>query len=264
MLYCLYQITNLLTGSIYVGVHASEHLEDSYMGSGVYISRAIKKYGVENFKKTILETFDSVEDMFTREAEIVTLEFIHRDDTYNLVEGGRGLRAGTEYVKQFSAKGRAKQKELGISVHDPRIQQMGVEVQRQRGTGIFDPIHQKEMIDKSHSVKSEAKRSKTFKERGHSKGAKNPNYGKKWIHNPATHENLRVLDPTQYLLEGWLLGVDRTTELWKQISYNSQKRWVTKGGVSKSIPATDLDNYLQQGWVRGRSLTNLKRGKENE
>lgn len=91
MIRYLYQVTNKVNGKIYIGVHQSRTDKvDRYLGSGTVIREAIKKYGRENFEKTILETFDTAEAMFAREAEIVNEEFIARKDTYNIKLGGKG------------------------------------------------------------------------------------------------------------------------------------------------------------------------------
>ena len=50
-IYTLYKITNLINQKFYIGVHATNNPNDSYMGSGVAITRAIAKHGRENFKK---------------------------------------------------------------------------------------------------------------------------------------------------------------------------------------------------------------------
>ena len=88
--YLLYQITNLINGKIYIGVHSTEDPDDDYMGSGRAIQYAIKKYGRVNFKKEILGFFESEEAMYLAEAKIVDIDFIKRRDTYNEVTGGRG------------------------------------------------------------------------------------------------------------------------------------------------------------------------------
>ena len=80
MFYYLYQITNIVNNKIYVGVHKTNDKSDGYMGSGKVIKRAIEKHGINNFQKVILETFENSEAMYAREKEIVTEEFLSRDD----------------------------------------------------------------------------------------------------------------------------------------------------------------------------------------
>ena len=79
-----------MNGKIYVGVHVTCNLQDGYMGSGKVIKNAIAKHGIDNFKKDILEFFDNEEDMYAREKEVVTEEFLSRKDVYNLRRGGNG------------------------------------------------------------------------------------------------------------------------------------------------------------------------------
>ena len=97
MFFYLYQITNLVNNKIYIGVHSTKDIDDGYMGSGVNIQSAIKKYGVDSFKKDILHTFDNADDMYAKEKEIVTEEFLLREDTYNLRVGGTG---GFDYINK--------------------------------------------------------------------------------------------------------------------------------------------------------------------
>ena len=90
MFYYLYEIKNKVNGKVYIGVHKTTNINDGYMGSGKVIKDAIKKYGIENFTKEILEEFDSAEAMFQREREIVTDDFLAREDVYNIRRGGTG------------------------------------------------------------------------------------------------------------------------------------------------------------------------------
>lgn len=90
MFYYLYEIRNNLNGKIYVGVHQTKDMDDGYMGSGKVILASIKKYGIENFTKMILETFDCSESMYAAEKKVVTEQFLLRKDVYNLRCGGNG------------------------------------------------------------------------------------------------------------------------------------------------------------------------------
>lgn len=90
MNYLIYKITNKKNGKIYVGAHATNDINDSYMGSGVNVVKAIKKHGIENFDKEILHVFITSEEMYQKEAEIVDEAFVMRTDTYNVALGGRG------------------------------------------------------------------------------------------------------------------------------------------------------------------------------
>lgn len=90
MHYYLYKITNTINNKIYIGIHSTTNLDDGYMGSGKSIKSAIKKHGLNNFTKEILEQFDSYEAMIAREKEVVNLEFISTANTYNACIGGQG------------------------------------------------------------------------------------------------------------------------------------------------------------------------------
>ena len=88
MYYTIYKTTNLINNKIYIGQHITDNLDDGYLGSGTNLHKAIKKYGKENFKKEILHIFDNFDDMDNKEKELVTKEFVLREDTYNLIQGG--------------------------------------------------------------------------------------------------------------------------------------------------------------------------------
>lgn len=93
MFHTVYQITNTVNNKIYIGVHSTKDLYDSYLGSGTSLKRAIKKYGKDQFDKKILHIVESVEEAYMLEEELVNQEFVCRDDTYNMKIGGdRGPR----------------------------------------------------------------------------------------------------------------------------------------------------------------------------
>lgn len=87
----IYMIVNKINNKIYIGKHSTKNPYDDYMGSGKAINAAIKKYGLENFEKTILYCFDSEDKAYLKESEIVDETFVKRSDTYNMKCGGKGL-----------------------------------------------------------------------------------------------------------------------------------------------------------------------------
>lgn len=46
------------------------------MGSGVALQRAINKYGIKNFTKTIIQLFDDPDSMFKYESELISIDVI--------------------------------------------------------------------------------------------------------------------------------------------------------------------------------------------
>jgi hypothetical protein len=92
MHYIVYRITCSLNGKFYIGTHATNNLNDGYMGSGVNIRRAIKELGVWNFHKEILFDFKTHTEAYNKEAELVTKELVKSELCYNLCAGGGGGR----------------------------------------------------------------------------------------------------------------------------------------------------------------------------
>jgi group I intron endonuclease len=124
----IYRIINLLNEKDYVGKkkikNGNNPLLQNYWGSGYHIKNAIKKYGLQNFKKEILE--DNIEtDEKAGEREIFWIsEFRKKGKAiYNIAPGGsiqawnKGLIMkdvlGEEYNQLLSmkAKGRKKSQE---------------------------------------------------------------------------------------------------------------------------------------------------------
>ena len=57
--------TNLINGKQYIGDHATNRLNDKYLGSGrPYFKSALKKYNKENFERKILEFFPTKQQAF--------------------------------------------------------------------------------------------------------------------------------------------------------------------------------------------------------
>jgi group I intron endonuclease len=104
----LYKIENLINGNFYIGIHRTNNLNDDYFGSGTILKRAIIKHGIKNFKKEILEFFNSYEDALNREREIVTVDFLKNEKCYNVKEGGYGNCKMSDQIKEKISKNMKK------------------------------------------------------------------------------------------------------------------------------------------------------------
>jgi len=84
----IYKTINTFTGEYYIGKDANNN--PAYLGSGLILKRAIKKYGHECFEKIILEVCETKEQLNTAEQKWVTLEVVQDPLSYNIAFGGHG------------------------------------------------------------------------------------------------------------------------------------------------------------------------------
>lgn len=166
MSWCIYRITNLINGKTYIGQHKYKKLDDSYMGSGKILKQAIKKHGIENFKKEILysriqykETADDMERFaIAKERAIGKAE-------YNLADGGQGGNLGDVVNKKISEvlKGKNKGKKLSEETKQKISEKM-------KGNNNSKGRH--------HSEETRKKISEAEKGKPGLKGKKNPMWGR--------------------------------------------------------------------------------------
>ena len=92
--YYIYRITNNINHKTYIGQHKyckSLLVEDGYMGSGIILKKAQKKYGIENFSKEIITIA-----MSRSEANVLEKFYISKERNensygcYNVANGGQG------------------------------------------------------------------------------------------------------------------------------------------------------------------------------
>ena len=91
----VYVVTNNINGKYYIGSHCGSN--PKYMGSGVALQYAFKKYGRENFTKEVLhycEDYQKQEGLL-----LVALDAAKDPKTYNLTNAGSGGSAGRPYAE---------------------------------------------------------------------------------------------------------------------------------------------------------------------
>jgi hypothetical protein len=85
----IYKITNLVNNKIYIGKDTTS--DPNYFGSGLIISRSLKKYGMENFIKEIIDETDDYNVLSKK--EIYWISYYKSTDRkigYNIAPGGDG------------------------------------------------------------------------------------------------------------------------------------------------------------------------------
>lgn len=118
-MHIVYKTTNNINGKYYIGVQNTD--DNSYLGSGVSLTKAVKKYGKENFTKEIIAECGSKEEAFKLEAKIVTGKLVNDSQCYNMTLGGKippsrkGMKMpprSEDYIK--------KQKQAKLGSNNPK------------------------------------------------------------------------------------------------------------------------------------------------
>jgi hypothetical protein len=184
MLYIIYKILNKVNDKFYIGTHKTKNINDGYMGSGLYITRAIKKYGIENFQKEILHIFTNKKEAFAMEKELVNKDLLSDPMCYNLKEGGQG---GFDHIwRNYDANTYHASKTIKIynpiSMEAKSVKNNDLNFYLDQGwLQGFSPIHL-EKLSKSGSIKiqSEESRAKnSFRKKNGLIFTKNEKY--KWV-----------------------------------------------------------------------------------
>jgi hypothetical protein len=87
----VYETTNLINGKKYIGKHTTKNLNDGYLGSGTALLSDIKKYGKKNFQRKVVADFETENEAFSYEANLVNKEIVEDEKYYNMMSGGCGF-----------------------------------------------------------------------------------------------------------------------------------------------------------------------------
>jgi hypothetical protein len=199
----LYKTTCLITNRYYIGIHSTNNLDDGYMGSGKRLRYSIRKHGVENHVKEILEFFETREDLTKREIEIVNSDLIKEVNCMNLVLGGGGFMLDDYHYKCSKAGGNVHAKRLieddnYLKLHKDKFITI-IKERHKNGCYKYDTF-----TGKKHSDESKKKMSESSK--GSGTGETNSQYGTCWITKDCVNKKIKKEDLDIYLNEGWVKG----------------------------------------------------------
>ena len=252
-----YKITNNINNHFYYGVHNTDNLNDGYMGSGKRLHIAYKKYGIENFTKEILKFFDTMEEAFEYESEIVTEALVMDDNCYNLKLGGQGFcTSGLVTVKDKDGNTSL------VSLNDPRylsgelvpVATNTCTVKNKDGYVLTIPLDDPRYL--SGELVGVTKGFITVKD-------KNNNYYFVSVDDPRyiSGELVPIWEGRKHSKE----SIQKQKDTYKRTKHQQGERnscygtcWITKDYVNKKIKKEELLTYEQNGWKLGRYVTSSR------
>ena len=199
----LYKTTCLITNRYYIGMHSTNNMEDGYMGSGKRLRYSLRKYGMDNHIKLILEFFDNRDDLVKRETEIVNSDLVNEDNCMNLVIGGGGFMLD-DYHYKCSKKGgdiHSKKMKNDLVYRDDRLTKLKDSIKKGHKNGKY--VYNN-FIGKKHSDETKKKMSESSK--GIGVGETNSQYGTCWITKEDVNKKINKKDFDFYLNKGWVKG----------------------------------------------------------
>lgn len=183
------------------------------MGSGKALKRAIRKYGIENFKREVIAVFSTEEQMNLKEAELVTEEYCNRKNTYNICPGGKG---GFGYINKNKLNLTGKHTEASL-------------VNIQKATIALRILEKDDKFLEKRAEATSKSLKKRFSEKPH-----------QWLGRKHTEETKRKISKSRLSLG----------KKYKNSQYGTC--WITNGQENKKIKKETLDSWIKQGYYRGR------------
>lgn len=169
----VYETYNLITKQKYIGYCSkSPSTSVTYLGSGKILNNAIKKYGKQNFQKTILKEFDNEHDARIYEEYLIQkYNAIDSREYYNLTKGGYGgwseeaIRSkSSETTKEKirnSLKGRKRSIEIGkkssLKLKGRKQDRSIVEKRRLAQLDYYKTVSKTELVEKHKKISAALK-----------------------------------------------------------------------------------------------------------
>lgn len=238
MRHFLYKITNNVNGKFYIGIHSTNlpFEKDTYFGSGTALKAAIRKYGKENFTKTLLKECMSREKLLQEEKELVTQNLVESADCYNLWPGGQagpvGIHFSEEHRKHLSESGKGK--------HGKGVPRGPVSEETRRKLSDFwkgkpKPVEQVRKVVETRKRNGSYKKSDEWKELNRQRST-----NRCWVQKEGQSKIVWKFEKNQYLAEGWFEGRAKST--------TKGTRWMVRKEERKMVPVSQIPEYEKQGW----------------
>lgn len=256
MIHIVYKTTNTTNGKFYIGKHSTDNIDDGYIGSGVILSLAVKKYGKDKFVREVIKEFGDEASAYQFERELIEAIGLDPTKCYNACKGGVGFWKGMTHTPEARAK---------ISASNTGKRHSPEAREKMSLSRLGKPISEEAKVKlkeanlgKTHSDDTKAKisASNTGKTRSaefcanaseRMKGRPSPRRGVVLSEETRSKMSLakrgrKVSQETKEALRLAAIGL-------KNAGYG--KIWITDGKTNSRIGKDDI---IPDGWRRGRSL----------
>jgi len=286
-----YKIINKINNKFYFGIHSTNDINDNYIGSGVILKTAYKKYGIENFEKHILKFFSDRKSLLEYEKEIVCKDLVDNCSCYNITIGGKGTLIHEKSYFGHTTKGLihinnglvnklVKPNELERYISNGW--KIGENFKSCKGKVVISN-GSNEMFVFQEEVEKYISKGWTIGGKSRNKGNSSHAKDKVWMNNGIETKRITKECIKEYENNGWKIGtlqkhttgyiritngfedknIDPTNKQlliyylehgWKKGSFvkRNGRVWISKENKTLMIVKDKLNEYLKQGWIVGR------------
>ncbi|WP_304393359.1 GIY-YIG nuclease family protein [uncultured Clostridium sp.] len=249
----VYLVRNKLNNKIYVGQHRSNIIDYSYYGSGTIITRAIRKYGIDNFELKVLSWASNRTELNMLEKFYILLyKSTDREFGYNIQTGGQGSYLTHNYIhlrgKDNPCYGMRRTPE-----QKKKLKEIHSELRKQGKCGVKGRVAITDGISTKFAKPEELN---TFLNRGWRKG-KMPSRPKN--ENSKNQQSIKhaEIQKSKRLLSGIELENTHQTTLGRKC--------INNGFICKYVYEFELDDFTNNGWKIGKlPVTNEQRKRMSE
>jgi hypothetical protein len=256
VIHSVYKTINLINQKYYIGKHSSDDPSDDYLGSGIALLRAIKKHGIENFKKEILHLYDNEAEAYDKERVILEeLDGLKDPLCYNLCYGGVGFWKGSTHsvearekisqgnkgkIRTDEAKQRYSASKKGIPKSDAHKQRLS-DVNMGKKTS-------DETKAKISAANTGQKRSTEFCENQSKRQEGNTVWPKGKLRSEETKQKMSAAQKGRIVTEETR---EKLREYTGEKTSQFGSMWITDGNTSMKI---NKNAPIPEGWSKGRTF----------
>ena len=243
----IYKTTNLINGKIYIGKRQKQEFDKYYLGSGIYLKKAIEKYGKENFSCEIIDECNSIEEL--NEREIYWIDKLNsriKSIGYNISKGGDGGWYGVNLRPNYKRMIIVKSNKTRKISKKSKLKNSKSNKER------WTPELRKEHGEKIHNYYSNSNLSEEELELRHRKISESHKGQKAWNKGLTKETDKRVAKYSKNLI-GKNKGPNlKLSKSLRETDKNKNTKWMNNGIIEKIIKPEEINLYLKNNWKFGR------------